>query len=386
MTKTIEAAIRIARRDLRSCYTRHGLLTGSRKVYWSWDSFFAGFGALALGDFKVVKKNLELYLRLQRRNGLLPKRIAHPLYALRFVGLPIREEWLRQKPNYRTAYYSGFSLAQNPTFLIAFCQYIEESGDLKFLSENWLKLEKAISVLKKYCYRSGLLREKIGGGWAESVLKRGAITFTNICFARSLFCLGVLARKLGREKDSARYERWFKRVVKAINKRLWSEANGGFYSDWVGFSRHHHFTSDGNLLAIWWGIAGRRRARAIEKRLDEMLAAAEVPLPLTLDKYFWWRIFFLNHLGGMKNYHASFSWTWLASAAALAKLKLKKKKEAVEILERIAKAIVRDRTVHEIYYGGKPVNLFFYKSEKPWAWAAGLFLYTASESGFNLRV
>ena len=86
----------------------------------------------------------------------------------------------------------------------------------------------------------------------------------------------------------------------------------------------------------------------------------------------------------MKNYHIDFSWTWLGSIYALAKLKIGQRKEAVNILEKISRVIVRDGTVHEIYNNDKPVSIFFYKSEQPWAWSAGLFLYTCKKAGFKV--
>ena len=58
----IDAAFEIAARDLRACYTEHGILAGLThfKQYWARDSFFASLGATKLGDFDVVKKQLEL--------------------------------------------------------------------------------------------------------------------------------------------------------------------------------------------------------------------------------------------------------------------------------------------------------------------------------------
>jgi len=108
-------------------------------------------------------------------------------------------------------------------------------------------------------------------------------------------------------------------------------------------------------------------------------------MPVAENKYLIFRIFIVNLLGGMKHYHINFSWTWLGSIYALAKLKIGRKKEALQILAKIAGAIVRDGIVHEIYYNNKPVNIFFYKSEAPWAWSAGLFLYACKMAGFKVK-
>lgn len=148
--------------------------------------------------------------------------------------------------------------------------------------------------------------------------------------------------------------------------------------------RHHHFNTDGNLLAIIWGIADTTQTKKIEKQLDYLLRKFGLPLPLTSDRYYFWRIFLANRLGGIKNYHVTFSWLWLGCLAALAKKKLGKEKEAKAILGKIAKQILKDKNVCEIYYNSKPVNVFFYKSERPWAWSAGMFIYTCHELGIPL--
>lgn len=382
--KTIQEAIRIAKQNLRSCYTDRGILTGSRKVYWSWDSFFASFGALELGDFEIVKKNLELYLNLQNESGNIPKRIANPFYPLKFLHLPISEMPDKQKPNYSSPYYTGRSLSQGPTLIIAFYQYFDKTKDKDFLISNYSKLKKIISFLSSHTYESGLLRESIGGGWAESILKRGAIAYTNMCFAQSLLCMSKLSKKLGKAKDSTFYLNKYKLVRKVIDQRLWEERGGGYYSDWLGLSRHHYFSSDGNLFAVLWGIADRDKTSKIMRQVDILLSVSQPPLPLTLSRYYFWRIFITNQLAGLKHYHIRFSWPWLGCLAALAKLKTNDKKQAIQILNSIAKVIVCDQSVCETYNAGRPVKVFFYKSEKPWAWGAGFFLYACHKAGFKI--
>jgi hypothetical protein len=360
-------------------------LTGSRHVYWSWDSFFASFGALVIGDNEIVKKNLDLYISHQNPDGNIPKRIANPFYPLRFAGIPVKETPETQRPSFASPYYTGKSIAQGPVLVIAFYQYILKTKDLDFLKKNFTKLEKLMLFLKSHTYKSGLLKESIGGGWAESVLKRGAISYTNMCYARSLFCMEYLSRKLKKIGKAQKYKIEFEHIKDSIDFHLWEDCEGGFYSDWLGMSRHHHFTTDGNLLAILWDIADREKTARINKKLDQLLAKAEVPLPLAAGRYFFWRIYFMSQVVGLKNYHVAFSWLWLGCLAALVKLKIGEKSKALKILNLIGRVIVRDQTVHEIYRDNRVVKLPFYKSENPWAWGAGMFLYTCEMAGFKVR-
>lgn len=373
--KILTEAKKIAARDLRSCYSDLGILTGSRSVYWSWDSFFASFGALALGDQQIVKKNLSLYLTNQSSEGNIPKRIANPLYPLKYLGLPIKESPQFQKPSFASPYYTGISISQNPVFIIAFERYVSATNDIEFLKENYNKLEKIMSFLEKHTYSSGLLKESLGGGWAESVLKRGAVTYTNICYVESLRAMSELSTKLQSIHRQEHYKRQSRQLIKAVDSLLWDESRGGFYCDWLGWHKHHSFSSDGNLLAVLWNVADTTKSKKILTRITNMLESSILPLPLTFDSYSYYRVFIANRIGGLKDYHVGFSWLWLGALAAICFHQNGQKDAAKKVLKQIAQRIVNDGAVYEIYHHNKPVNLLLYKSEKPWAWSAGLFLY-----------
>ena len=48
-----------------------------------------------------------------------------------------------------------------------------------------------------------------------------------------------------------------------------------------------------------------------------------------------------------------------------------------EKTNRIAEVIVRDQQVHEVYGpNGKPLSSFWYKSESPLSWNAGMVVYS----------
>lgn len=45
----------------------------------------------------------------------------------------------------------------------------------------------------------------------------------------------------------------------------------------------------------------------------------------------------------------------------------------------MAEIIVRDRQIHEVYTpNGKPLSIFWYKSESPLTWNAGMIVYAYS--------
>lgn len=381
----IDEAIEIARKDLRWCYHDRGILTGARLVYWSWDSFFASLGSLSLGDYTIVRKNIELYLSYQSKAGSIPKRISNPFYFMRFFGLHISEESSKQQPIFQNSYYTAPSIAQNPICVIAVHAYIEATGDHEFVKEHLAQLHRIFVYLEKNKGSFGLLKEGAGGGWAESVLKRGAITFTNICYARSLFCMGELCHAIGEYGWADQYHQQYTEIKEIINIWLWSDRDGGYYSDWLHRHRHHHFCTDGNLLAILWDIADEEKAQNIQDKIKELALEDDIPIRLAYSPYNYWRIFFVSRIAGLKDYHVGFSWTWLGCVDALVNIKRGEKQRAHQLLQRIAQVIVRDGTVHETYKNGQAVGTPFYKSEHPWAWGAGLFIKACAEAGYEVK-
>ena len=72
----------------------------------------------------MVKQNLDFYLKYQRADGAIPKRMAHPLYWLRFIGIRVPERADTQHPSFANAYFTGTSLTQNPTLIMALHAYM----------------------------------------------------------------------------------------------------------------------------------------------------------------------------------------------------------------------------------------------------------------------
>ncbi|OQB06017.1 MAG: hypothetical protein BWY19_00574 [bacterium ADurb.Bin212] len=375
MNEIISQALEIAKRDLRRCYSDQGILTGSRNVYWSWDSFYASLGSLEIGDYQVVKNNLLLYLKHQDKNGNLPKRIANPFYPLKYIGLPVSEHHTKQRPSYSSPYYTGRSVSQCPVFIIALYSYLTKTNDWEFAKKHKQKLRKILEYISSRRYKNGLIKENLGGGWAESILKRGAVTYTNVCYIQSLKLAAEIFCKIGEEKLSQKYMDEHRKIKKTVNERLWIRKSNGYYSDWHGVFYHKQFSCDGNVLAAIWDIADIKQIRQIDKHLNLALKISEPPLAASVGRYSYFRVFIINRLGGIKNYHIGFSWLWLGAIAAIFKKKIGKLTEAINILESISETIVKFDSVYEVYYNKKPVKTIFYKSEKPWAWSAGMFIH-----------
>jgi hypothetical protein len=83
-----------------------------------------------------------------------------------------------------------------------------------------------------------------------------------------------------------------------------------------------------------------------------------------------------NRLGGLANYHTDASWLWLGAWHLVAMTRSGYLDRAAQILERIANVIVKDGQINEVHGpSGEPLSSFWYKSEAPLTWNAGLILY-----------
>ena len=73
------------------------------------------------------------------------------------------------------------------------------------------------------------------------------------------------------------------------------------------------FSSDGNLLAIVWGLAKPEQMASILKVMDEARMAEPVPTRVVYPSYPIKLIAVENVLGGLENYHTDASWLWLGA-------------------------------------------------------------------------
>ena len=138
----------------------------------------------------------------------------------------------------------------------------------------------------------------------------------------------------------------------------------------------NNLSSDGNLLAIAWGLAKPDQAASILQVMEEAEMAEPIPTRVAHPSYPPDLIAIENRLGGLSNYHTDSSWLWLGAWHLIALARTGEMEEAAQILKRIVDVIVKDRQVHEVHRrDGEPLASFWYKSEAPLTWNAGMILY-----------
>jgi len=110
--------------------------------------------------------------------------------------------------------------------------------------------------------------------------------------------------------------------------------------------------------------------------MDEAGMAEPVPTKVAYPSYPPSSIAIENILGGLTNYHTEAAWLWIGAWHVIALAKSGHSDEAKEMMERITDVIFRDRQVNEVHGpDGEPLRSFWYKSESPLTWNAGMVLY-----------
>ena len=365
--KEIRDALEIAKRDLRECYTASGIFAGRGhfREYWARDSFFASLGANSIGDFEQSRKNLQLFLDLQKDDGLIPAVISRKL-----------------KPKYRPLKIST-PVDQNALFVMAIADYARRSGDMVFVESNFKKISLAVDWLcKRDRDGDSLIEEGFLANWADTILKHGEVLYSNACYYHALKEFAFLSEALGVKMISAEYNKRAEATKLVLNLKFWQN---NYYADWIGLTQHNYFDSAGNILAIVWGAATTHRSDKLEEFIEEE-DLAKTPIKTNTPPYPLWKVVPLLWLTKAYYYHNGFSWPWIGCMNAMALNRIGKKEKAIELLRSLAWQINEYCVTNEVFEkNNKPVHSFWLKSEKPFAWTAGLFIRAVDEV-FKLKM
>ncbi len=381
-------AIFIATESLRSGIQQRRLtIHGSKEVLhagyrnfsesWARDFGFAAFGLLTLKQYNPVKETLEAFLWHQTTEGQLPVK----LHSVHVVTRFLHSFFGREQPNelmLKPKYLSGHgapSLDGQALLVIAALAYTQETGNLKFLQEHWPELRSAMNWLDRY--RKGtsddpLLHQGAFADWADSIARHGRVLYTNVVYWKALSEMAIAANRLDHQQEAVEYFVQAEKVLRAINRYFWRQDLGYF----VTSDELLQLSSDGNLLAIAWGLATQEQAESILKVMERAKMAEPVPTRVTYPSYPRHLIALENLLGGVENYHTDASWLWIGAWHAIALVKTGQMDAAETLVSRILNVIVQDRQVNEVHAPtGKPLSSMWYTSEAPLTWNAGMILY-----------
>lgn len=380
-------ALFIATENLRSAIqTRHLTNYSSKKILhagyrnffesWARDFGFAAYGLLALKLYDTVKETLEAFFWHQTAEGQLPVKL-HSIHTVTrflhsFLG---REQPIETmlKPKYISG-HGAPSLDGQGMLVIAALTYVEETKDIAFLHAHWQKLQLAMDWLKRYHTVSAdfLLHQGAFADWADSIARRGRVLYTNVIYWKALTEMARAAARIGLEEEAARYGVEAECVSSAIQAQLWHSDLGYF----VTSDKLHQLSSDGNLLAIAWGLASAKQAESILRVMEEAGMAEPVPTRVVSPSYPVELIALENLLGRVPNYHTDASWLWIGAWHVIALVKAGHLDKAHQLVGWMTSVIVRDKQVNEVHGpNGEPLSSIWYKTESPLSWNAGMIIY-----------
>lgn len=368
----------IEERKLENGQSRQILHAGYRNFRESWarDFGFATFGLLVLEEYEVVRDTLASFFVYQSPDGRLPVKLQSMSVLSRFLhSLFGREQSII--PILTPKYISGHgapSLDGQALLIIAASSYVQSNDDLEFIHQYWDVLKKAIHWLEIYSGNTGnaLLYQGAYADWADSVDRSGYGLYTNALYWKALDCMGQLAEKLELPQDAEKYRQQAKELSSSITTALWRSELGYFAST----ETLDQFSSAGNLLAVVWGLANHDQAVSILNTLQYLGMASPVPTRVAFPAYPRHLIALENRLGSVGNYHTDGAWLWIGAWHVIGLLMYGRREEASSLLADIAHIIIRDQQVHEVYgKDSRPLGSFWYQSESPLTWNAGMVVY-----------
>jgi GH15 family glucan-1,4-alpha-glucosidase len=386
----IDRAHHIATINVKEAIEERLLLNSSRKLIlnagwrnfrepWARDFGFASFGLLTLGEHRVARETVELFLQFQTREGQFPVKAYSTNIPERYLHSFFGRQQPTQaplRPKYRTA-HNTISLDGNALLVIAALNYLRHVNDDDFCHQHWPALKRGLQWLEFQALDAdGLLHQSAYTDWADSVKRSGIIHYTNVLYWKALHEFAIDAAKYEYMADRVYFSTKADQLKRAINDHFWRE-DLGFYSTSRQFP--HILSSCGNLLAIAWGLASPEQAAAILDRMRAWAMADPVPTKVTSQPYGSAFIAIENQLAGIAHYHTSAAWLWLGAWHVAALVRTGRLAEAEMLLERMSKVIVRDGAVHEVYgEDGRYLSTRWYTSEAPLTWSASLFIYAHS--------
>ena len=369
----------IAKHDLKALYQEEGIYAGPNQFsdYWARDALFATLGANSIGDYDISKKQLELFIKYQNIDGQIPMRVGDYDITLKLLGININQG---QRPRYEQDKLFSNPRDQNCLFVIAAEDYIVKSGDIQFARENFHNFENAITWLaSKDDSNNFLIDEGEYAGWTDSVKKNGEVLYTNVCYYRSLKAMSNIAHIVENEPEAQLYDLWARLVHKRINDNFWLD--DGYYADWIhDGTTYTYFSTDGNVLAILWGVADEQKAKSILSYAESNKISEGFGVKTTYPEYKTALISPVNIFAGIPDYHTEMRWLWVSCFYAKALNENGFENRATDELAEINAGIEKQGEVYEVYDSdGEPINRLFYKAEHPFAWSSGVCTYVTQD-------
>ncbi|XVQ08431.1 trehalase family glycosidase [Spirillospora sp. CA-255316] len=140
--------------------------------------------------------------------------------------------------------------------------YYNYTGDRRWLGQVWERYKHGVDFITGKVNDRGLL-SITGTSDSVRILAKGENLIANVLLWRVLDTGSRLAAVQGDKELAASYAARAKALRTAVDTHLWDESAGA-YKFYPNSPIH---AQDGNSLAVWYGLAGRDKARRISTKL-----------------------------------------------------------------------------------------------------------------------
>ncbi len=356
----------LAVNNLRKCYGEDGIRAGLHQFndYWSRDSMWASLGALIIGDYEIVRKNLETFIKAEKK-GLIPLRIGNKFFIQTFMGLKSK----KLHPNYYEHKSKTIATDSNTLLVIALYYYIRTTKDNDFFKKHHERIRRILQRVQEMTDDDSLIIEDYYSTWMDAIKKRGKTFYSNLLFYLAVKYYLELIRDNGINS-----ERFSKKLLETIRnnikKTFW---NGTYFKDWVGNNDKDYFDTFANLIAVYFDFATNDEKETILDFIKKNnIIRNDGTILKSYPDYKSNYISLLLKLIGMKGYASAITYLWMSLFYFLSLKKEKKlMKEDILKMRRLCSLIIKDKTIHECYsFQLKPFKTLIYSSEHPFAWAS----------------
>lgn len=372
--------------DLRSCYKEEGILASQVNFsdFWARDTFWACLGLIKSGeDLDKVKSSLELFLKYQKSNGKIPRKICLDYNALKYLGIKIKRK--NPRPIYTSPIKSFFSMDDNLLLVIAFCEYVEKTKNEKFVKKYFSQIENSLKFYQnRKLIKENLLYEIGLGNWMDTVFKKGFVLYTNCLWYEAVKKFEQMTISFNRNVIGSLPKA--EEILCQMQKIFWIKREK-FFSDSVSseLKQQKYFDMAGNVLAVLFEIASGEQVGIILDKIEDNhkkeCKKGEVFFhPTVFPRYPFWKINPVTFLFGIQNYQNGNCWSWIEMLLIIANVKHGRFGYAQGSLENISEVIIKNGHIYETYFlDGRPFDHLLWKSAVPFAWSAGLFLWAAEK-------
>src|SRR5271168_36264 len=207
-------------------YLGKGLVAGyrtsgdSHRPGFAWffgrDALWTSLALSSIGDFETTRTALSFLAAYQRGDGKFPHEVSQSATLC---------PWFTDYP------YAYASADATPLYLIAMGDYVQRSGDVAFLKENWEHISRAYNFLLSTVDAAGLASNfQIGHGWIEGgpLLPLKTELYQASLGVEAFRRYAILAKLAGKQDETIVSETALEKQRGLLNDIFWSPTKNSF--------------------------------------------------------------------------------------------------------------------------------------------------------------